>query len=128
MSEAQKEAEALFRRWMEKTERQLLREIDAKDVKATEELRAGLRYVVKELGQGRMRGEFLFLPRGRFVDMGAGRKRSIERVEGDRRRKLRKPKKWYSPTIYGRLNDLMGALGIEFSEQAVQAIKDSLKD
>lgn len=128
MTRAEKEAEALFRRWMEKTERQLLYEIDAKDVKETEALKAGLRHEVTELGGGRLRGEFFFLPRGRFVDMGAGRKRAISRFEGTRRGKKRKPKKWYSPTVYGRLNDLAGALGIEFSEQAVNAVKESLKE
>lgn len=122
------EAEEIFRRWMERTEKVLISEIDAKDVKQTEALKKGLKHIIRKEGQGLIRGEILFLQRGRFVDMGAGRKKAIEAFEGKRKSTGRKPKKWYSPAFYGRLNDLLGAIGIQFSEEAMEAISKPLSE
>ena len=123
------EAEEIFRRWADTTLKILLRQIDKKKVKDTEKLRKSLSVKIVEIGEGFLSGEFSFMPRGRFVDMGAGRKRAFNPYESTyQKAKERKPKKWYSRPFWGRLNDLEGVMGIELMEYAVKAIKQELED
>lgn len=65
--------------------------------------------------------EFYFLSRGRYVDMGAGRKPKISGryQEGTEAPKGRKPKKWYSKPFYGRLNSLNEALSAKVAEEVL---------
>lgn len=67
--------------------------------------------------------EFHFLARGRFVDMGAGRKaESSGRYASEANApKGRKPKKWYSKPFYGRLNALNEALSTSVAEEVINS-------
>lgn len=119
------EAEALFQRWLERTEQILKGEMRRLEVRDSGDLRRGLRARLEKDGRI-LKGELSFLLRGRFVDMGAGRWQRAH--EFSRRRKGgRQPKKWYSPAFYGRLDSLMGALGIEMMEEAMEKATQELK-
>ena len=131
MSKLETEAELIFSKWLERTTQVLNSEIDRLDVKQSKALKKSLESRLFRLSADVIGGEISFLIRGRFVDMGAGRKRKVdafsERPElGRRKMKGRKPKKWYSPAFYGRINDLQGALGFQLMEQALIDIKDGI--
>jgi len=126
--ELEKEAEALFRRWLKETEEGLLYELRRQKVEDTRKLRQTLRTRLAREGK-MLRGEVLFLDRGRFVDMGVGRGQKISQLSKRRKsQRSRNPKPWYSRAAYGRLNTLAGALGIEFSEQIMKSISDTIKE
>ncbi len=120
----------LFDRWLAKTKSVLLLELSKQGIGVTDELSKSLDENLIALGGGYLRGEISFLTRGRFVDMGSGKgyKAGGVRVGGDlsRGKKLRRPKKWFSRVMYGRLNDLQGAVGFKIMEQAVEAIKQPM--
>ena len=122
----QSDAEELFRKWLDRTVEILERERFAKKVEDSRKLKESLRGVVVQVAANELGGQIHFLTRGRFVDMGAGRKRKIEQVNSRQRRKTRRPKKWYSPVFYGRLNDLEGALGIKLMERSSEAFTKTL--
>ncbi len=69
---------------------------------------------------------------GRFVDMGAG-KGYLENKElsvamlKELGRKKRRPKKWYSKTAYGQIDNLISRLSLGLSETAIHQIKTGLK-
>jgi hypothetical protein len=104
-------------RWLARTGQVLIGQMERLKVEDTEALKAGLSTRLSERGSGIIAAELSFLTRGRFVDMGAGRPTSLGTAG------RRKPKKWYSPAFYGRLNDLQGALGIQMSEETMAALK-----
>lgn len=64
--------------------------------------------------------ELSMLVRGRFRDMGVGKGTKLGRTATLSRRQ---PKKWYSKTFYGRLNDLQGVLGFEMMEQTMNTMR-----
>lgn len=117
------EAEKIFFRWLEKTIRVLKQEAERLGVKDTEALLDSLRYQVITTAAGRLGAEIFFLTRGRFVDMGAGRRAKAARLTKRKQLKKRKAKRWYSPAFYARLNDLQGALGISLTEQCIDLVK-----
>lgn len=126
--ETEKEVEELFQRWLKRTEEVLLHELKEKKVEDTRLLRQTLRS--RLVREGRMlRGELIFLDRGRFVDMGVGRGQKIGQLsKREKSLRARKPKPWYSRAAYGRLNTLAGALGIEFSEQVMRSLVNTVKE
>ena len=133
MSEQEQEAERIFFKWLERTGQVLDGEIDRLDVKDSKELKKSLKFRLFRISADVIGGEISFLIRGRFVDMGAGRKKKVDAFSeredfGRRRRKQigRKPKKWYSPAFFGRINDLQGALGFQLMEQALTEIKEGI--
>ncbi|RNI27674.1 hypothetical protein EFA69_16275 [Rufibacter immobilis] len=75
-----------------------------------------------------------FIEHGRFRDMGAGsgKKAKIETMAGNlalatasaRKRKGRKPAKWYSKPFYGRLNALLGVVSGEVQEVIIETLKE----
>jgi hypothetical protein len=111
------EHKGIFSRWLDRTAKELILQLDKKNVKDTAALKRGLRTRMSDDGNGILRGEIIFMDRGRFVDMGAGRRAKLGSVN------KRKPKVWYSRTFYGRLNTLQGAIGIQVMEEAIQATK-----
>lgn len=121
----QSEAEVIFRRWLDNTVKILEQERAKLKVEDKKGLKDSLRGKVIQMAANELGGQIYFLTRGRFVDMGAGRKKSITRF-GEDPKKMRKPKKWYSRPFYGRLNDLQGALGIRLMEQGIEAIRKGL--
>lgn len=112
----------IFRKWMDKTEEVFRYEIGQRNIGITNELLESMKSKVIYLADGYVKGEFQFLTRGRFVDMGAGRGQRAVKGRGRRGSRGRKPKRWYSPTLYGRLNDLQGVVGHAIMEQAVHSV------
>ena len=120
------EAEIIFRKWLEDTVEVLEKERARLKVKKKEALKNSLRQVVISIASDELGGEIHFLTRGRFVDMGAGRRRSVDALSIRKKPKKRKAKKWYSPAFYGRLNDLQGVLGIKLMERSLEAIRQGI--
>jgi hypothetical protein len=116
-----KEHRDIVSRWAERTLEKLTLEIDRKKVIDTTSLRSSLQARISE-GGNVITAEISFLVRGRFVDMGAGRKAKILALS------KRKPKKWYSPTIYRRLNVIQGALGLQMMEDSLEQIKNAIEN
>lgn len=61
---------------------------------------------------------------GRFVDMGAGR---LNTVESRRNTRARKPKKIYSPVVYGLLGTLIGRLSYGYTQETIRILKAALQ-
>jgi len=124
----------VFTKWFERTEYILRLEKRKLDVDDTLLLDKSMHNQVHQRANDLLEGELEFLVRGRFVDMGAGRKAKVlesretngELIRG-KKRKIRKPKKWYSRAFYGRLNDLQGVLGFKLMEAAVDSIKNPME-
>lgn len=76
--------------------------------------------------------QLLFNEYGRFLDMGVtkghplGGIRETQKKLKSGRNKLFKPRKIYSPVVYGKLNWLMGELSYGFTEEAIEQIKNNL--
>jgi hypothetical protein len=121
----------ILTRWFDRTEYILRLEKRKLDIGITEELDKSLNTAVHQRANDLLVGELEFLVRGRFVDMGAGRKRKVlESRDGNGdllKVKKRKPKKWYSRAFYGRINDLQGVLGYKLMESAIDSVKDPLE-
>jgi hypothetical protein len=111
------EHRGIVQRWLKRTEEVLALEIERKRVKDTRALKQSVSTNFSEEGY-MLRAQILFLTHGRFVDMGAGRRAKVQALS------KRKPKKWYSPAFYGRLNMLQGALGLQMMEETMSALKE----
>lgn len=122
----------LLTRWTERTNFLLRRQREVLGVNNDGPLSKSQKYQVRQLSNAMLESQTEFLVRGRFVDMGAGRRSTkIETRDGNGRLlggKGRKPKKWYSRTFWGRLNDLQGALGFRLMEDAINAVKNQIDD
>lgn len=96
--------------------RRQLKVYDSGDLEASEG------YTVGSVGS-MIRVEFFFLARGRWVDMGAGRKPNLNgRYQASTETpKGRKPKKHYSKPFYGRLNSLNEALSTQVAEEVLNS-------
>lgn len=74
----------------------------------------------------------LFNEYGRFLDMGVtkghplGGIKATQKILKNGRQKNLKPRKIYSPVVYGKLNWLMGELAYGFTEEAIEQIKNNL--
>lgn len=119
--------------WAKYVDGKLRAEFTKKKIGFSEELLRSLHYEVFNASGGND-GEFRlsFLEYGRMLDMGAGRERKHS-ISGNRNayrkvsdNKIRKPKKWYSPTTYGSLNRLIGTLVNGYQHAAIDSIKNSL--
>lgn len=121
--------------------RRMSKVIDGKKIIDTSELKHSLSSSVNSNSAGAT-GKLIFNEYGRFVDMGVGRshplggsiralqdtiiasngaKRSLGRKEA------RKPRKFYSPIAYGKLNGLIGDIAYGFTDEAANAIKRELE-
>lgn len=119
--------------WFRRTEYVLDREIVRWKLQDTTELQRSLRQQVKQRSAEMLEGELEFLVRGRFQDMGAGRgsrRSGFETRDGNRELlspSKRKPKRWYSRTFWGRINDLQGVLGYRMMESAIDSVKNPIE-
>lgn len=120
----------ILTRWTERTNFLLRRQREVLGISNDGPLSKSQKYRVRQLSNAMLESETEFLVRGRFVDMGAGRRSSkIETREGNAKKlKVRRPKKWYSKTFWGRLNDLQGVLGYRLMEDAINSVKNQLDD
>ncbi len=114
------EIEAIVAEWNRRTLRLLKYERGRKNVGDTGELDKTMRERTYSQGN-KVVAETAMLVRGRFVDGGYGKGQNIGRGASFSRRV---PKKWYSPTFYGRLNDLQGVVGYNLMEQTMNAVKN----
>lgn len=113
------EIEAIVADWNRRTLRLLRYEMGRKKVGDTGELNRNISESTRSVGN-LVIAETSMLVRGRFVDAGYGKGQGRGHAATLSKRQ---PKKWYSPTFYGRLNDLQGVLGYNLMEQTLTAIK-----
>ena len=81
--------------------------------------------------QGKL--ELIFNEYGRMVDMGVGKGNALgdnrlKRIEKLTVKGKRKPRKFYSPTVYGLLNPLINELQYGYTESIKQQLKLSLEN
>lgn len=110
--------------------------IRKKKIGQTQDLINSIRTEAAKNGQGAT-GKLYFNESGRMVDMGVGRKYPLggiklvtERLLSSNKfgfttsnKTMRKPKKWYSPVVYAKLDWLINKLLYGFSEEAIKSIK-----
>lgn len=117
----------ILTKWFARTEMVLRIEKRKLRVDKTYALERSLSSEIRQKTNEILEGELNFLIRGRFVDMGAGKKANkLESRDGNGRLlkvKARKPKVWYSKAWYGRINDLQGVLGYKMMESAIDSVK-----
>ncbi|MFY0628680.1 MAG: hypothetical protein JXR07_20475 [Reichenbachiella sp.] len=111
----------IFQKWVSTTEEVFRSELSKRGIGITDQLLRSLKSSVTVMAEGYVKGEFQFLTRGRFVDMGAGRGRPTNQRGS-------KAKRWYSPALYGRLNDLDGIIGYTIMEMAINTIVEPLRE
>ena len=125
MAEQLGEVEELVRDWAERTE-QILKEQFAKRKINQDELQRSIRFRVYQQSASLIGVDLHFLGYGRFVDMGVGRG-AKQSLEGSRKLKGRKPKKWYSRPFYSRLYALNSIVMAELAETAIKEIKNIIE-
>ena len=86
-------------------------------------------------------GELLFKEYGRMVDMGAGRGHPLGGLAATKvalksrqyeglaliKDKVRKPKKFYSPIVYGKLNYLQNRLLYGYTQETIAMLKKEME-
>ena len=104
------------------------------------ELQNSMRSQARSSGKGAV-GELMFKEYGRFVDMGVGRGQPLgslsqTKVELQASRKeglafmkatAYKPKKFYSPIVYGKLNYLQNRLLYGYTQETIDALKKEME-
>lgn len=122
-----------FKTWLEITEQKLIENAKAADLEKTKDLIGSIRAQVDSARGTRLEGSIAQLVRGRFRDMGerkikADRKglTTNRRKLTDMKRRQKKHKSWYSRTFYGRLNALLGILGMTVANEALEITKENL--
>lgn len=81
-------------------------------------------------------GNLSFAEWGRYLDIGVGRGHPLGGLKNlseyltaksNKRNRKRKPKKIYSPIVYGHLNGLIGDLSYGFTEETVARLKAEME-
>lgn len=114
------------------------RSITKRKVVDTGDLKSSLANTVQATEKGAI-GKILFNRYGRYVDMGVGRgnklgtgvealQNAILSSQGaDRKKRGIKPRKFYSPIAYGKLNGLIEDIAYGLHDETVQAIRAELE-
>jgi hypothetical protein len=124
----------IVQEWAARTDQILHAQLKGMGIGISDELFNSLRNRVYQQAGTMIGYDLSFLMRGRYRDMGAGRRRKIESIQsnGDiirgQKKAGRKAKKWYSKAFYGRLSALNGVVSAKLSEQAIAAIINPLKN
>ena len=124
----------MVQEWAARTDQILHAQLKAMGIGISDELFNSLRNRVYQQAGATIGYDLSFLMRGRYRDMGAGRRRKIESIHsnGDiirgQKKGGRRPKKWYSRAFYGRLSALNGVVSARIAEQAISAIINPLKN
>lgn len=106
----------------------------------SDELLKSFRHRAATSGKGAV-GELIFREYGRFIDMGVGRGHPLGGLQATKvalqskkmeglalvKDKTRKPKKFYSPVIYGKLTYLQNRLLYGYTEQTIEMLKREMK-
>lgn len=128
---ANEEVVQLLEGWLRRTEEVLHGQIKKRGIGVTDSLADSIRTEMRRLAHGYLEGDLFFDETGRFVDMGVGRGHAIGSrgpLESSRGSIGRKPKKWYSKTYWGRLNDLQGAIGFKLMERVVETVRSGMSN
>ena len=122
------EIQQLFSDWTKRTESALKKQVRLKKIEGNDLLNSVAANVAREQGF-MLSAQVSFLTHGRFVDMGKGRPRNIQTQENAREvmKGGRKPKKWYSRTIYGRIHLLSTLMAVKVAEVAVKNLAEELR-
>jgi hypothetical protein len=143
--ELMREMLAFVADWARRTDKAVHAELKRLNIGFKDELDPSIRSTVLELGAARLGIEMRFLDYGRLVDMGAGPgsvsagstptvASIVTKVENantnrqlltgkKKKKKVRRPKKFYSRTVYARFNALLGIIDGALVEQAVSLVK-----
>lgn len=117
--------------YMRRVVEAMRREIVKRNVIDTGELLKSLSYAVYQKAVGDGSAGLSFAEWGRMIDMGVGRGHPLGGLKATREAlgedsKGRKPRKFYSPIAYGKLNGLMGDLLYGYTEETKAIIKKEL--
>ena len=128
------EMKKLVSDWALYTIERLQKSTDKRKVGVTGSLRYSLLYHLSAMADGGVSGVKLnFNYYGKFVDMGVGRGQKIEDVKSNREVYNlvgggRKPKKWFSRTLYAEVLELRNLMAKKYGEQGIQLVKDTIED
>lgn len=148
-SEAYREMLNFVADWARRTDDKVKSEYRRLGIGFSKELYPSIKSKVLQLAGEKIGIETSFLGYGRLVDMGAGPgsptsqatlQSIIQRVENPetnrllimagkrRKRKVRRPKKFYSRIVYGRFNALLGIVSGAMVEEAVRIVREEVGD
>jgi hypothetical protein len=114
------------------------RSIRKRKIIDTDALRASLANTAESTPNGAI-GKLIFNEYGRYVDMGVGRGRRlgggidalqeaiISTAGADRKKRGVKPRKFYSPIAYGKLNGLIEDIAYGLTDETIAVIKAELE-
>lgn len=115
-------------------EEAMRKQIQRKRAIDTKSLLNSLRHVLYEETQGAS-GALSFEEYGRFLDMGVTRghplggiKETSIKLRNGRKQKKIKPRKIYSPVIWGKLNGLINDLAYGYTEETIATLKKQLNE
>jgi len=111
--------------WADITIRNWLDKIDKLNINRSFQLyNSFVHHVVSNAGGDIARIEFAFDYYGKFVEMGVGKGVSLEDVGIDTKRR---PKRWYSKTLYAELIKLSELLAEKYAHKGALAIVESVQ-
>ncbi len=114
------------------------RSIGRRKIVDTNALRSSLKNTAEATNSGAI-GKLIFLEYGRYIDMGVGRGRKlgggidalqeaiISTGGADRKKRGIKPRKFYSPIAYGKLNGLIEDIAYGLTDETIAIIKNELQ-
>jgi len=126
------ERNKLIEEWAKYTAQRLQKSIEKRGIGITGSLKYSILYDLMSAAGGEIDGtkhEFNYY--GKFVDMGVGKGQKIEDVKSNGDLIMmgsgsRRPKKWYSKTIYAEIAILKDLLAVKYGEDAANIIKEGL--
>lgn len=119
--------------WARYTIERLQKSIDKRHIGDTGSLRYSLLYHLAALAGGGVESVKLeFNYYGKFLDMGVGRGQKIESVKSNREVYNlvgggRRPKQWFSKTLWGEVAALTELLSVKYGDQGTRMIKESIQ-
>lgn len=118
--------------WARYTIERLQKSIDRYKIGYTGSLRYSILYQLASLAGSTSGVNLEFNYYGKFVDMGVGRGQKIESIKSNREVYNlvgggRKPKKWFSKTLYGELAALREIMASKYGELGTQILKESIE-
>lgn len=119
--------------WAQYTVQRLQKSLLKKKVGQTGILNNSMIYAIKSMGGQPTSVQIEFSYYGKFVDMGVGRGQKIESVASNRDIVSllgvgRRPKKWFSKTMYGEIAALRKLLGQEYGQIGAQILRDTISN
>lgn len=132
--ERQVEIHKVISDWARYTIERLQKSIDKRRIGDTGSLRYSQLYNLAALANGGVEAVKLeFNYYGKFLDMGVGRGQKIESVKSNREVYNlvgggRRPKQWFSKTLWGEVAALTELLSVKYGVQGTKIVKDAIED